>query len=278
MPARSSSTLRCPVGRFPRHPASRRTVRRSRRSNGRGGVAARPPDARPPPRRAEPPWAPPPAGPELDDVAPDPGEPVPPPPTGAVLPAVAAGCEADPPLPLDGADGAGAGAGSDGAAGSDGDDGSGTLGAAVGAGSGSDGAGGRGTVGTGTGTPGTSTSGSWAPAVLTPDKQPAPTTRTSAHSSTARGTGVSFPDGRYRQPPRVKPPERRVFRRALYRACVRAARGSGSGVSRCSSSPRSRSKFGGSERRSPRCSGSSSAPNPGPIVAISNSTPLGSRK
>ena len=37
-------------------------------------------------------------------------------------------------------------------------------------------------------------------------------------------------------------------------------------------------EFGGSDRCSPRCAASSSTSNPGPIVAISNSTPLGSRK
>ena len=59
---------------------------------------------------------------------------------------------------------------------------------------------------------------------------------------------------------------------------VGTARGFGSDVSVCSKRDRSGSKLGGSERRSPRCAASSSELKPGPIVAISNSTPLGSRK
>ena len=55
-------------------------------------------------------------------------------------------------------------------------------------------------------------------------------------------------------------------------------RGLGSGVSLFSTSSRRCSKAGGRISASPRCSGSSSIPNPGPSVASSNSTPLGSRK
>jgi hypothetical protein len=59
---------------------------------------------------------------------------------------------------------------------------------------------------------------------------------------------------------------------------AQASRGFGSGVSAGSTWSRKRSKFGGSERRSPSDSSGSSAVKPGPIVAISKSTPLGSRK
>lgn len=55
-------------------------------------------------------------------------------------------------------------------------------------------------------------------------------------------------------------------------------RGSGSGVSVGSIRSRRCSNAGGSESRSPRCSCSSSVAKPGPIVAISKRTPLGSRK
>ena len=50
------------------------------------------------------------------------------------------------------------------------------------------------------------------------------------------------------------------------------------GVRTGSTCSRRCSKFGGSERRSPRLSSGSSVVKPGPIVAISNRTPLGSRK
>ena len=59
---------------------------------------------------------------------------------------------------------------------------------------------------------------------------------------------------------------------------VLAGRGSGSGVRTCSSRSRSGSNAGGSESASPRVSTGSSAVKPGPSVAISNRTPLGSRK
>jgi len=56
------------------------------------------------------------------------------------------------------------------------------------------------------------------------------------------------------------------------------ARAGSSGVSAASIRSRWGSKRGGSTSFSPRCAGSSSVANPGPMVAISNSTPLGSRK
>ena len=59
---------------------------------------------------------------------------------------------------------------------------------------------------------------------------------------------------------------------------VQAARGSGSGVRTGSICARRCSNAGGRISVSPRCSASSSIEKPGPIVAISNSTPLGSRK
>ena len=57
-----------------------------------------------------------------------------------------------------------------------------------------------------------------------------------------------------------------------------ASRGFRSGVSVGSICSRSSSNAGGSESRSPRDSSGSSAVKPGPSVAISNRTPLGSRK
>src|SRR5262249_33072602 len=63
----------------------------------------------------------------------------------------------------------------------------------------------------------------------------------------------------------------------LHRA-VAVARGFGSCVRIGSTCERRCSKAGGSEGRSPRGSSGPSAANPGPIVAISNRTPLGSRK
>ncbi len=57
-----------------------------------------------------------------------------------------------------------------------------------------------------------------------------------------------------------------------------AARGSGSGVRTGSIFARRCSKAGGRMSASPRWSASSSIEKPGPRVAISNSTPLGSRK
>ena len=56
------------------------------------------------------------------------------------------------------------------------------------------------------------------------------------------------------------------------------ARGSGSGSRRGSICARSASKRGGSERCSPSASGASSVAKPGPMVASSKSTPLGTRK
>src|SRR5205814_10286728 len=56
------------------------------------------------------------------------------------------------------------------------------------------------------------------------------------------------------------------------------SRGFGSGVRSGSTCERRCSKAGGSESRSPRCSIGSSVAKPGPIVAISKRTPLGSRK
>ena len=61
-------------------------------------------------------------------------------------------------------------------------------------------------------------------------------------------------------------------------AHARGARGSGSGVSVCSTWPRRCSNAGGRISASPRCAGSSSTPKPGPSVASSKRTPLGSRK
>jgi D-alanyl-D-alanine carboxypeptidase/D-alanyl-D-alanine-endopeptidase (penicillin-binding protein 4) len=61
-------------------------------------------------------------------------------------------------------------------------------------------------------------------------------------------------------------------------ARTRPALGLGRGVSAFSSSPRRGSNRGGSDRRSPRCSRGSSVAKPGPAVAISNRTPLISRK
>ena len=55
-------------------------------------------------------------------------------------------------------------------------------------------------------------------------------------------------------------------------------RGFGSGVSAGSICSRRCSNAGGSESRSPRCSGSSSVANPGPSVASSKRIPFGSRK
>ena len=60
--------------------------------------------------------------------------------------------------------------------------------------------------------------------------------------------------------------------------CQRHPRGFGSGVSTGSICSRRCSNAGGSESRSPRCSGSSSVANPGPSVASSNRIPFGSRK
>src|SRR5207253_8327450 len=59
---------------------------------------------------------------------------------------------------------------------------------------------------------------------------------------------------------------------------TRFRRGSGSGVRMPSSWPRRCSNAGGSDRDSPRCARSSSVAKPGPMVAISNRTPPGSRK
>src|SRR5581483_11104247 len=59
---------------------------------------------------------------------------------------------------------------------------------------------------------------------------------------------------------------------------VQLARGSGSGVRIGSTWARRCSNAGGRMSFSPRCAGSSSVEKPGPFVAISKSTPLGSRK
>ena len=67
-------------------------------------------------------------------------------------------------------------------------------------------------------------------------------------------------------------------RRAQAVLAGQPSRGFGSGVTDCSIRSRRCSKAGGSDRRSPRCSAGSSVAKPGPSVAISNSTPLGSRK
>ena len=56
------------------------------------------------------------------------------------------------------------------------------------------------------------------------------------------------------------------------------ARGFVTGVRTRSISSRRSSRNGGRISFSPRCSGSSSTPKPGSSVAISNRTPLGSRK
>ena len=64
----------------------------------------------------------------------------------------------------------------------------------------------------------------------------------------------------------------------LGKAARRRWRVSDSGVSSGSTRSRRDSKAGGSETRSPRSSSGSSEVKPGPMVARSNSTPLGSRK
>ena len=64
----------------------------------------------------------------------------------------------------------------------------------------------------------------------------------------------------------------------LAHTVVHEALGSGSGVRTGSICKRRCSNAGGRISDSPRCSGSSSIEKPGPRVAISNSTPLGSRK
>ena len=87
----------------------------------------------------------------------------------------------------------------------------------------------------------------------------------------------------------VRPAAVEKDERSLWLACglapasdelghARGARGSGSGVSVCSTWARRCSNAGGRISASPRCSGSSSMPNPGPSVASSKRTPLGSRK
>jgi hypothetical protein len=65
---------------------------------------------------------------------------------------------------------------------------------------------------------------------------------------------------------------------ADYDRAAQLARGSGNGVSTGSICARRCSNAGGRISASPRCAGSSSVENPGPSVAISNRTPLGSRK
>ena len=77
-----------------------------------------------------------------------------------------------------------------------------------------------------------------------------------------------------RSPRRLAPVrcERRI------RHADHVARGAGSGVRAGSIRARRCSKAGGRMRASPRCSGSSSTPKPGPTVASSKRTPLGSRK
>ncbi len=70
----------------------------------------------------------------------------------------------------------------------------------------------------------------------------------------------------------------RLHGRRRYARVAHDARGSGSGVSSGSTCARSCSNAGGRISFSPRCSGSSSTEKPGPSVAISKRTPLGSRK
>ena len=72
--------------------------------------------------------------------------------------------------------------------------------------------------------------------------------------------------------------EERLARLSLRPAQSHRQRGFGSGVRTGSTRSRRCSNAGGSDSRSPRCSSGSSVANPGPSVAISNSTPLGSRK
>jgi len=88
----------------------------------------------------------------------------------------------------------------------------------------------------------------------------------------------------------VRPAPVEEDERAVRLACGRAgsrleaqraaqlSRGFVIGVSTGSTCSRKCSKSGGSERCSPRVSSGSSVVKPGPMVAISNSTPLGSRK
>ena len=71
---------------------------------------------------------------------------------------------------------------------------------------------------------------------------------------------------------RISPPAN------LRRHPLACTRGSGSGVSRCSISARRGSSCGGRMTTEPSCSSGTSTVKPGPSSAISNSTPLGSRK
>ena len=72
--------------------------------------------------------------------------------------------------------------------------------------------------------------------------------------------------------------DRRALQRRQAHVRVQLSRGAGSGVSSGSTCVRRCSKSGGRISFSPRRSMSSSVPKPGPSVAISKRTPLGSRK
>jgi len=76
----------------------------------------------------------------------------------------------------------------------------------------------------------------------------------------------------------VRVPRGRAGSRFQAQRAAQASRGFVIGVSTGSTWSRRCSKSGGSERRSPRDSSGSSVVKPGPMVAISNRTPLGSRK
>jgi len=78
------------------------------------------------------------------------------------------------------------------------------------------------------------------------------------------------------RPPGTKPRGRAGRRREAQRA--QAVRGSAIGVRTRSTCSRRCSNAGGRMSASPRCAGSSSSAKPGPSVAISKRTPLGSRK
>ena len=93
---------------------------------------------------------------------------------------------------------------------------------------------------------------------------------------------------RARSPP-ARPPTARLpgrvdeggglqARRLVSQRDVAAARGFSSGVRTASTCDRRCSNAGGRTNVSPRCSGASSVAKPGPSVAISKRTPLGSRK
>src|SRR3954470_21172742 len=98
-------------------------------------------------------------------------------------------------------------------------------------------------------------------------------TRPAAAASVLPGPGLV-------RGPVSRPPKARRRPRVSYSLPVLAqsSRGLWIGVSVRSTWSRTFSKRGGSTSFSPRCAGSSSVEKPGPFVAISNSTPLGSRK